>query len=105
LPARPCVENTSSGIKPCKGVIRFVSFDYAISGLNDAAHPVRRALPARFALPCAIDYALSELITSSDHDWLKLQREGVQKVPSALADGNILSQEIKKTVNLFHNKS
>ncbi|MDR1169921.1 MAG: hypothetical protein LBK97_03705, partial [Prevotellaceae bacterium] len=28
-----------------------------------------------------------------------------QKVPSAKADGNILSQEIKKTVNLFHNNS
>jgi hypothetical protein len=41
-----------------------------VSGLNDAAHPVRRALPARFALPCAIDYALSELLTSSDHDWV-----------------------------------
>jgi hypothetical protein len=29
--------------------------------------------------------------------------QDVQKVPSAKADGNILSQEIKKTVNLFHN--
>jgi hypothetical protein len=31
--------------------------------------------------------------------------QDVQKVPSAKADGNILSQEIKKTVNLFHNNS
>jgi hypothetical protein len=31
--------------------------------------------------------------------------QDVQKVPSAKADGNILSQEITKTVNLFHNNS
>jgi hypothetical protein len=31
--------------------------------------------------------------------------QDVQKVPSAKADGNILSQKIKKTVNLFHNNS
>jgi hypothetical protein len=30
LAATLYVENTSSGIKPCKGVIQFVSFDYAL---------------------------------------------------------------------------
>jgi hypothetical protein len=47
--------------KPQRGVIRFVSFDYALSGLNDIVHPVRRAVP------CAIDPALSELVTYLYH--------------------------------------
>jgi hypothetical protein len=47
----------SSGNKPQRGAIQFVSFDYALSGLDDIAFTIRRALP------CAIDYALSELVT------------------------------------------
>jgi hypothetical protein len=47
----------SSDSKPQRGVIRFVSLDYALSGLDNIALIIRRALP------CAIDYALSELVT------------------------------------------
>ncbi|MDR1171935.1 MAG: hypothetical protein LBL24_05735 [Bacteroidales bacterium] len=43
--------------------IKLISPLQALQGLAFAGYSFRRALP------CAIDYALSELFTSSDHDW------------------------------------
>jgi hypothetical protein len=37
--------------KPQRGVIRLISFDYALSGLDEWGR-----LPVRRALPCAVDY-------------------------------------------------
>jgi hypothetical protein len=37
--ATPCVGNAPLSMKPQRGVIRLISFDYALTGLNDIAHP------------------------------------------------------------------
>jgi hypothetical protein len=45
----PCAGNAPLAMKPQRSVIRLISFDYALSGLSgldDIAHPVRRALPS-----------------------------------------------------------
>jgi hypothetical protein len=53
--ATPCAGNAPLAMKPQRGVIRLISFDYALSGLDECGG-------LRFAgLPCANDYALSGL--------------------------------------------
>jgi hypothetical protein len=44
---RPANKQSRPLIKPCKGVIRLIPFDYALSGRRRVASPIRRALPSR----------------------------------------------------------
>jgi hypothetical protein len=58
-PTTPCVGNAPLAVKPQRGGIRRILFDFALSGLSGLG--ICGMLPFRRALPCANDYALSGL--------------------------------------------